>query len=191
MFIGTGLFGFNRVNKFWIKCFGLDWILNYFGFLYLVRFYISYFGPNKQTKIYLLFTWNFFVLYDLFWISLIRFLWFVLISLISVRLSCWSLISEKWKSKKSTKKYKFRFWQSISFNLVYIDEWTFCECRVAVVSATWDLIAMADVKNQEGHPTHSVTFVWNNSREVITLFYFVSPSFWKFHIEFYQCMLAC
>ncbi|KAF3342073.1 phosphoglucan phosphatase LSF1 [Carex littledalei] len=37
--------------------------------------------------------------------------------------------------------------------------------RVAVVSATWDLIAMADVKNHEGPPTHSVTFVWNNSRE--------------------------
>lgn len=37
--------------------------------------------------------------------------------------------------------------------------------RVAIVSATWDLIAMAEMKNREGPPTHSVTFVWNNSRE--------------------------
>lgn len=43
------------------------------------------------------------------------------------------------------------------------------KCRAAIVWATWDLIALVENEKRDGPPTHAVTFVWNNGREVCDL----------------------
>lgn len=55
--------------------------------------------------------------------------------------------------------YSLLIWELMPQPLVF-------KCRAAIVWATWDLIALVENEKRDGPPTHAVTFVWNNGREV-------------------------